>query len=718
MSTVVIKKDGQAFDLPKDFSIEIEETSPIFHTQGSHSASVKLPPSPNNRALLGYMHRLDARELPAQDSDVTVRDGAVIRTGKLNVTSAHVEEGYEANIGFTEGRAYNMFNSVKLSELSELPIYKSDGGLNELITHLNAVRKGTISADYALFPICVANEEKEDTDDDGVESKTTYSEYLNEVDDSGDLLSDSRIVQYLINGEVTSVTIPKGYGITPFIRVHVLLNLIFKSYGYKIAENPFSEHYQLRELVILNNVADTIVRGEINYANLMPHCTINEFLDSLYCRFGMVYFVDETLSVHIKFLRDILRDNPQADLSNKRAGSYPIKYTSASRATLHCNTGLAGASTSADTYDSFLKQYHYTFSSIQGTQNTLYYDQERGQFMRRKGEEYEIITPDTFGWDRGEVIDAVDITSVDEAITYLSDAKHREMLMPSYITGSVKKHTVITSSSVDLSEGSIPSTPLSYMFNYKDNKGCIGLTHITTSTGDIKTMNVSGVQLPLVYALTFVGEHGHFMQFWREYDGVLRHSNHTVEVDLNLTAVEISVLDKWKPVALSGQPLLIESMRYESPRTALPVDTVLRTVRLYHPYDLDKEQIIATAEQVYYWRVDNTMMQVVRGYEIEIRILTENSLQEGWEISHLDTTTDIGEQNIFDEDDALLIEPPTEEEYLAGEVRLIQTTSVVINIEVVAMKHDPSTNRPEYMTYTYAENREFTVSIVADIVGG
>ena len=54
--------------------------------------------------------------------------------------------------------------------------------------------------------------------------------------------------------------------------------MIFSAYGFTLVENPFATDYQLSKMVVLNNVADTIVTGEIDYRNLMPDCTVNEFL--------------------------------------------------------------------------------------------------------------------------------------------------------------------------------------------------------------------------------------------------------------------------------------------------------------------------------------------------------------------------------------------------------------------------------------------------------
>ena len=99
------------------------------------------------------------------------------------------------------------------------------------------------------------------------------------------------IRQLLINDTPTETSLPEGYGVAPFLYVHRVLDFIFSEFGYTITENPFKTDKELSSLVILNNAADCCVTGILNYADLMPDCTIEDFLNALYVRFGLVYNV-------------------------------------------------------------------------------------------------------------------------------------------------------------------------------------------------------------------------------------------------------------------------------------------------------------------------------------------------------------------------------------------------------------------------------------------
>ena len=83
-----IKNQLGIFDLQNDFSIEIEDTSPIYNERGSQSVPATLPASRNNLSLITHVHRPDSTYSPAPDTRVTVSDGVYNRIGKMNITQA------------------------------------------------------------------------------------------------------------------------------------------------------------------------------------------------------------------------------------------------------------------------------------------------------------------------------------------------------------------------------------------------------------------------------------------------------------------------------------------------------------------------------------------------------------------------------------------------------------------------------------------------------
>ena len=145
---------------------------------------------------------------------------------------------------------------------------------------------------------------------------------LNELDTSqtkfkGD---DDRFISVKVDSEYKDIKVPIGYGISPFLKLHVLLQLVWKYLGFNLIENPFREDFQLSSICVLNNTWDTIVAGEIRYSDLMPDCTIEDILSMVWGKFGAVYFVDSnTKNVRIKLIKDILHiPNSQSQDPNQK----------------------------------------------------------------------------------------------------------------------------------------------------------------------------------------------------------------------------------------------------------------------------------------------------------------------------------------------------------------------------------------------------------------
>lgn len=106
-----------------------------------------------------------------------------------------------------------------------------------------------------------------------------------------------------------------------------MLELVFSEFGYTITENPFKTNKELSNLVILNNAADCCVKGKLSYADLMPDCTVEDFLNALHVRFGLVYNVSsDTKTATLRLIRDIVDDVPDIDLSRSLTDEPLITY--------------------------------------------------------------------------------------------------------------------------------------------------------------------------------------------------------------------------------------------------------------------------------------------------------------------------------------------------------------------------------------------------------
>lgn len=602
------------FDLPPDYNIEIEDTSPIYNERGSQSVAATLPSSRNNLRLTNHIHRLDTDQVPAQDSRVTVSDGAYRRIGKMNITQASRISGIVSNIGFDESEMYSIWNAVSLRSLKDLPIYKAANGAPDIITYLDEImNEKRTDTPFHVFPICVSLPSRTENG-----TLKFYPEYLNSTikKNAGtgySLNGNARTETYLLNNEPVVTSLPAAYGITPFLKVSWILDTLFTYYGYKVTENPFATHPQLSRLVVLNNSADCGVKGFIDYTDLMPDCTINEFLQSLYCRFGMLYFVDgKTKTVRFKFLRDIISKPALQDWSNLKTSELTINYASPKQLKLSAGTSISGsypevtAAPTSDTLDKLLKPYQYIVAD-KYEDGYLSYAPHLGLYALRRvyNQKVETVSSDFFPWDKGDNIAYEEISSVDESLPIKTAHPDNGNTCPAYLLGKSHRYTNIATSDVELSEERNTQTPLCFCFSLPitatpypyGSPRCLGPYNAAIKDTGGHLFDIS---------LVFVGENGLFNRFWKEYDAILRHASHSIESELHLSHNQLLNSDFASPIGIDGQRLLIDSFRYALPlRPTYPATVSLRTLKLLKPYDLDKEQQIPIIKQQYKWVLIN-----------------------------------------------------------------------------------------------------------------
>ena len=660
-----ISHNDEIFDLSNDFNIEIENTSPLFNERGSQSISSTLPLTRNNLKLAGHINRLDTHNDPNNNKAVTVSDGTIRRIGKINFNQVSRSEGVTFNIGFDEGEIYNLWNNVSLQSLPGLPVYSPENGMNGLISHLGQImREQEVDPALHVFPICVNMPSVKENDRD-----VYYPEYLNSIikrrgETIYTLDSNARKENLVLDGKVVETTLPEAYGLTPFLKVSWIMDFIFSAYGYKVIDNPIPTHPQLKRLVVLNNAADCCVKGRINYADLMPDCTINEFFQALYCRFGLVYFIDgNTKSVRFNFLKDIISSPASQDWSKIKADFPIINYTAGQQLKLSANTSIAGpypslvAAPAADSLDKFLEPYGHIVGK---TYNDGYLSWSAGYFFIRKvsTQELDAISSDFFPWDKGAELDYIEISSIDECLpmkwTYPDDKKP----CPAYLFGKVHRYTNISSADIDIDKEE-RSTPLCFCFSHPQS--IIGYPYGSPRCADPGGSPITENGHTYDISMTFVGDDGLFNRFWKGYDAILRHANHTVEIPVHLSCNTLQNTDFSKPVSIDGQRLLIDQQRYQLPLCGnTPAVVILRTLKLLYPFDLDKEQTIVILPQLYKWIFINnqeTIFNSVSGEQVrQWRInLSSNATWLG--------TTRRNEVNEPVSDDELPYLVPTQEDY-------------------------------------------------------
>lgn len=630
-----IKTNKGYLDLGGDFTVQIDEKSPIMNDRGTQTVPVTVPYTSNNAKLTGFAHRLDLCNKPlAEDSTCTVQDGVYRRTGKINIVSAGRMEGTTLNIGFDNSEAYNAWKAKKLNSI-ELPV-KEYSSVISLCTHLQQVLNG-YKTDYAVFQIMTANESK-----DGV----YYPKYLNYIYPTTEgssiykLRYEARTETFLIDGTPTETTLPTGYGVTAFLYVWRVLELIFSEFGYSIIENPFKTDKELSRIVILNNAADCCVKGMLSYADLMPDCTVEQFLNALNVRFGMVYNVSsDTKAARIRLIKDIIKSSPGIDFSNM-VTSHPVTtYETARQIKLSAKTSFTSATPSVERFEDYLKG-HKNVAKLNRVDtskrvNYLNYEKTTGKWYKWDSENNRIVYSSSsfFNWDRKtNNVEDDELSSDDECVPM--DFATNNILTPQYLASYVHRYTYLKNngSSGSGEDSESEETPLSFAFSFVGSANCnypFGSYLSVGPSGD-NVRFYDGTEHKI--SLLFQFDNGLFSNFWKEYDAVLRHSFNQVETNVLLPIHTITQIDLLNTVSLCGQILLPDSFSYSLPANKIvSVNLILRTLRLIEPYDLDKEHDIpAFGDSLFIWEFRNS--NISQKQEAE-RIRIENEARKEYNTS-------------------------------------------------------------------------------------
>ena len=627
---------GEIFDLPPGYVIEAEKNNPLFSNKGSQTVPVNFPTTDKNNRLLDFPFRIDRTSKPNDTIPVIVETGSVQQKGLLSVNSASGKV-ISATIGYDESEMYAVMKDMQLRDmpiLSDPKFIKSFGGNNtnekvdSMLAHLTAVYKQQTEAEYYVFPVIV---KKETTQSENLSK--TYLEIINEPDakslDINNLpngkiaelkaLNNRTIVRYE-NGQEIQLTVPKGYGVSPFLKVYRILEIIFLNFGFNITENPFKDHRQLKKMVALNNTIDAVLTGTLYYKDLMQDCTILEFLDSLYAKFGMLYFADSnSKAVRIKFLKDIL--NPKAasgsvDLNPSKTQETTLAFQQAKQLRLKMNRELEDANTAFSTMEEFIKRFDYQFTE------RIDFDDGTTQIFRSEDCKYlilNIFTSVSQGYDIEQSSDFFDWDKKSENINY-EDIEMKDLCLPFYKIG-----------------GTLGMQTLQYLVGFKHGYSDIfvggtkqeeigdqakiafafawGLTSFRSaglySTFFASQFNRNSVgnfisdekDIKYDISLTCNREDGLYNRFWKEYDAFLRHSNQQITCNLHLSDNDFVQFKMYEKAFINNQPVIAEQIKYKFNDTGDKIaESTFRTLRLYEPFDLIGEQKIPNYfPQKYFW---------------------------------------------------------------------------------------------------------------------
>ena len=339
-------------ELPKDFYITLKKTNPLMSDEGSTSLPVTLPSSTRNLAATGHRERIDSAEALPGKINATLTIGSLERHGKLIFDTVHRFDGINAVFAFDNS---DLYSSMKKKPLKEIfAAYNNGQGYRQTFSsvsnaclEMEHIYKGdSQSDDYTVFPVAVAAYSDE-------EDNTIY-QYNTEIDDNSRLVYAKRTVH-----EGTElVSVPEGYGVAPFLWLNRLIDILFLCLGYNVTENCFSDG-SFANIAVVHNCADCLVLPVLQYKDLVPSCTLSEFLEWLEAKFHAYAVVDSNKKeVRILSAEETLKSDPESDITEKVEGNITVKRSPSKHVVIKPNC-IDGSEAIAETRTAMEEKYKY-----------------------------------------------------------------------------------------------------------------------------------------------------------------------------------------------------------------------------------------------------------------------------------------------------------------------------------------------------------------------
>lgn len=346
-------RNGQ-LDLPRDFNLLMERTNPLLLDRGDASEPIKLPSSSRNLVALGHPERIDRAEQYDNKLQAILQVGPVQKCGQLVLDTAHRIDGIAASFAIDNSDLYVSSKDKSLKDIFatavEGAVNREDfGDIATAMARMNGIYNNTNGSDgydYTIFPVAVAPYEQ---------NEERIYQYSNEDGGTHALRYATRIVH---EGDGL-LSVPSGFGIAPFLKLHRMLDRLFECMGYTVTSNCFAE-MPYSNLVIVHNCADCLCNPTVTlyYKDMVPSCTLSEFLGWLNAKFHAQPVVDsETRNVKIVLMEDMLSAQADIDISGKVEGCFTVQFNPTKRIVLSPTNSLEGTEPAAESFDKMVEQF-------------------------------------------------------------------------------------------------------------------------------------------------------------------------------------------------------------------------------------------------------------------------------------------------------------------------------------------------------------------------
>lgn len=552
---------GQPYDLPSDFRLEMSRTNPFFHKRGEQSLPCSLPPSRKNMELLNQPANIANSKKIESRLDVTIESGSFFLNARQAILNAKRNQPISTSFYLNEGAFYE-----RVENLTLLDVFKD-----------KEVKFNNVDAAIVFMQTLLSQNDERFS----CFSVISHGRELNALyyGDNPRLVNATDRTEY-IDGK--TVFIPKGMFITPFVKVRHVLAEVASHLGYSLAES-FMDIAPFKDMVFLNNNADTILTGHISYVDVIPELTVSDFFNVLR-KFNCEIIPDEiNKKLKIVSFNDILKSTQINDLTKKLAGGLLVSYhdnykqlrltsdtldipdDAAPFSNMSSGIGVNVKKGSSNIYDLKIKyptaqvsdQYGYIYrmgyrGEMELTEKigTLHCNYYSGDLLPVEEKKF----PDTL----------VEVYMGNRPYPYVGHARY---LRSSLIFDDLDENAPVENSETDL-------LPAMLCFYYHD-------TVRKYNIGTVHNRDMNNVKL-WDFTLAYNGEYGIYEKFWRQYDDLLRNALLEVKADLILDEPDKMMLSSYEVVMIDAQRLLPSEVKY-TPGQKVSKECSFLTTKLQSP---------------------------------------------------------------------------------------------------------------------------------------
>lgn len=568
--------------LPDGFTFEIQVTNPLFSNDGAASIATTLPATNENCKILGRPERLARSQKPVRTFPAILRHGVFQKKCSMIIGGCSRAEGIETTLAFHESELYSEFKGKNMKDVFEtLSVSADDFNLSSLDACMSDLyseyyTSAEFHQNFAIFPVAI------EKDDNGVK-------ILNETTDEGFVYA----MRNITSGDDT-VSVPAGYGVTPFLWLHRAVRLLFELNGYEVTRNDF-EKAPFSIIVLINNCSDTFCKGaRISFRDLVPSVKVEEFILWLYDRFGAFVAVDGK-SVRIIMQQKILGAGYDVDLSACVQGKPSISYPVSSRVVLNCDTSLDSAGPPAESLIQFRDKHNVVRAKEIGEDpeaNGVVFRKQLGKYYMIKNYpayKESLLGSNCFPFDRDNSEDTEAYSASDR---FLPEILENDSLMP-YVGDRIHYNTSIANESEETAQ------PIQICYAIWESGKWFGTTQHYNRSG-------SEVGYEGCMPLPELTPEGLYPYCWSRYNEILLNAAPEIKAQIDYPSALLMSMDICTPKLMSGVKVMIKSFSYQVSSSGIKCgESVLQVLPAYTNQVSDA--VIEFSEGSFIWEVVNTM---------------------------------------------------------------------------------------------------------------